>query len=121
MDDKDFEDLLSIVSRLARVGIVTDVDKKKRKARVKFDDEDLPSGWLRILANPPFIPKVDEPQRTEYEAGGGGDEAFASHKHDVIITPWLPRVNDVVLTLFLPCHDSDGYILGRIEEDTNLV
>ena len=33
----------------------------------------------------------------------------------------LARVNDMVLALFLPCHDSDGYILGRIEEDTNLI
>lgn len=115
------DDLESVLTRLVRVGIVTDVNKKKRKARVVFKDEDLSSGWLRILANPPFIPKVDQPQRTEFEAGGGGDAAFASHKHDVIITPWLPRVNDAVLTLFLPCHDSDGYILGRIEEDTNLV
>ena len=115
------EDMDSILSRLVRVGTVTDVNKKKRKARVKFQDEDMTSGWLRVLSSPPFIPKVDEPQRTEFESGGSGDEAFASHKHDVIITPWLPRVNDVVLTLFLPCHDSDGYILGRIEEDTNLI
>ena len=115
------DEMESILGRLVRRGIVTDVNKKKRTAREKFDDEDLPSGWLRILANPPFIPKVDEPQRTEFESRGGGDEAFASHKHDVIMTPWLPRVNDVVLVLYLPAHDSDGYILGRIEEDTNLV
>lgn len=115
------EDVDKVLSRLVRVGIVTDMNKKKRKARVKFQDEDLPSGWLRILASPPFIPKVDEPQRTEFESGGSGYDAFASHKHGVVITPWLPRVNDVVLTLFLPCHDSDGYILGRIEEDTNLI
>ncbi len=30
-------------------------------------------------------------------------------------------MNDVVLVLYLPANDSDGYILGRIEEDTNLV
>lgn len=106
------DDLESIVGRLVRRGIVTNVDKKKRRARVKFEDENLDSGWLRVLANPPFIPKVDEPQQTE---------TASSHRHPVVITPWLPRVNDVVLTLFLPAHDSDGYILGRIEEDTNLV
>lgn len=106
------DEMESVLGRLVRRGIVTDVNKKKRKARVKFDDEDLPSGELRILANPPFIPKVDEPQRTE---------TAGNHNHPVVITPWLPRVNDVVLTLFLPCHDSDGYVLGRIEEDTNFV
>ena len=106
------EDMDSILSRLVRVGTVTDVNKKKRKARVKFQDEDMTSGWLRVLSSPPFIPKGDEPQLTE---------TSSNHTHPVIITPWLHRVNDVVLTLFLPCHDSDGYILGRIEEDTNLI
>lgn len=106
------DEMESVLARLVRRGIVTDVNKKKRKARVKFDDEDLPSGELRILANPPFIPKVDGPQQTEISA---------NHSHRVTITPWLPRVNDVVLVLYLPAHDSDGYILGRIEEDTNLV
>lgn len=106
------EDMDSILSRLVRVGTVTDVNKKKRKARVKFQDEDMTSGWLRILSSPPFIPKVDELQLTE---------TSSNHTHPVIITPWLPKVNDVVLVLYLPCHDSDGYILGRIEEDTNLI
>ncbi len=112
IEEMDLDGLASIVGRLVRRGIVTNVDQKKRRARVRFDQENMDSGWLRILSNPPFIPKVDEPQRTEIAS---------NHNHSVIITPWLPRVNDVVLTLFLPCHDSDGYILGRIEEDTNFV
>lgn len=112
IEEMDLDGLASVVGRLVRRGIVTNVDQKKRRARVRFDDENMDSGWLRILSSPPFIPKVDGPQRTE---------TASNHNHPVIITPWLPRVNDVVLTLFLPCHDSDGYILGRIEEDTNFV
>ncbi|WP_305117357.1 hypothetical protein [Acutalibacter muris] len=74
---------------------------------------------LYVLASPPFIPKINGPQQTEAAAGGIGDAAFESHRHNVIVTPWLPKVNDAVLTLFLPADDSDGYILGRIEEGTN--
>lgn len=113
------DELESVLSRLVRRGIVTDVNKKKRRARVRFEDEDLPSGELRVLSSPPFIPKVGETQKTEPAAGGSGDAAFAEHSHEVRVTPWLPRVNDTVLVLYLPAHDSDGYILGRIEEGTN--
>ena len=43
------EDTARILSRLVRVGIVMSVDKEKRLARVKFENEDLPSGWLYVL------------------------------------------------------------------------
>lgn len=102
----------SILSRLVQVGTVTDVNIKKRRARVQFHAENMNSGWLRVLSHPPFIPKINEPQRTE---------TASNHQHPVVITPWLPKVNDVVLVLYLPMDDSDGYVLGRIEEDTNLV
>lgn len=113
------DDIKSILGRMVRVGIVTAVDVPSRRARVKFEEEDMTSGLLRVLASPPFIPKINGPQRTEPAAGGSGDAAFAEHTHDVVLTPWLPRVNDPVLTLYLPMDDSDGYILGRIEEGTN--
>ncbi len=116
MDENDIE---RVLGRMVRRGIVTSVDIPSRRARVKFQDDDMDSGLLYVLASPPFIPKIDGLQRTEPISGGGGDEAFAEHFHKVKITPWLPRVNDTVLTLFLPADDSDGYILGRIEEGTN--
>lgn len=99
------DDMEGVLSRLVQVGIVTDVDQKRRKARVKFEADDMTSGELRILASPPFIPKAGAPQQTEAAAG---------HQHPVTISPWLPNVNDVVLVLFLPADDSDGYILGSI-------
>lgn len=113
------DDMESILGRMVRVGIVTDVDVPTRRARVKFDGEDRSPGFLRVLASPPFIPRINGPSRTEPAAGGSGDSAFAEHTHDVVVTPWLPRVNDSVMTLYLPGDDSDGYILGRVEEGTN--
>ena len=103
-----------ILKNLVRIGTVTVTDPVKRVARVKFEDTGETSGLLYVLANRSYIPDYDVPQRTEFEAGGSGDPAFASHKHDLIIKPWMPKVNAVVLTLYLPDLDGDGFILGEI-------
>ena len=107
-------DVEKILKHLVRIGTVTVTDPVKRVARVKFEDTGQTSGLLYVLANRPYIPDYGVPQRTEFEAGGSGDPAFASHKHDLIIKPWMPKVNAVVLTLYLPVLDGDGYILGEI-------
>ncbi len=109
-------DVEKILKHLVRIGTVTVADPDKRVARVKFEDTGQTSGLLYVLANRPYIPDYDVPQRTEFEAGGSGDPAFASHKHDLIIKPWMPKVNAVVLTLYLPVLDGDGFILGEIGE-----
>ena len=107
-------DLEKILKHLVRIGTITVTDPVKRVARVKFEDTGQTSGLLYVLANRPYTPDYDVPQRTEFEAGGSGDPAFASHKHDLIIKPWMPKVNAVVLTLYLPVLDGDGFILGEI-------
>ncbi|MEY8420542.1 hypothetical protein AALA83_14855 [Oscillospiraceae bacterium 44-5] len=109
-------DIEKILKRLVRIGTITVTDPIKRVARVKFEDTGETSGLLYVLANRSYVPDYDVPQRTEFEAGGSGDPAFASHKHDLIIKPWMPKVNAVVLTLYLPVLDGDGFILGEIGE-----
>ena len=44
------------LENLVRVGTVTWTDPVKRIARVKFEDTDLTSGPLHVLASPPGIP-----------------------------------------------------------------
>ena len=107
-------DVEKILKRLVRIGTVTVTDPVKRVARVKFEDTGETSGLLYVLANRSYIPDYDVPQRTEFEAGGSGDPAFASHKHDLLIKPWMPKVNAVVLCIYLPGFNTDGYILGEI-------
>ena len=109
-------DVEKILKRLVRIGTITVTDPIKRVARVKFEDTGETSGLLYVLANRSYVPDYDVPQRTEFEAGGSGDPAFASHKHDLIIKPWMPKVNAVVLTLYLPVLDGGGFILGEIGE-----
>ena len=103
-----------IIRRMVRIGTVTAVDNGTRLARVKFPDTGHTSGWLPVLATPPAIPDYTVPQRTEYESGGSDAAAFARHKHDLTIKPWMPKVNDTVLTLYLPVFNGDGFVLGGI-------
>lgn len=110
----DTEEIGRILAGLVRVGTVTNVDEGKRMARVKFQSENMTSGWLHVLAARPYIPSYDGPQRTEFEAGGGGYAEFASHAHPLIIKPWMPKTNATVLCVYLPVFNADGFILGEI-------
>lgn len=84
------------LENLVRIGTITWTDPVKRVARVKFQDTDIPSGLLHVLANRPCIPDYEE------------------HTHPPIVKPWMPMVNAVVLCLYLPVWNGDGYILGEI-------
>lgn len=111
----EYQDTEKVVSSMVRVGFVTDVDNGKRLARVKYPDTEKSSDWLSVLVNRDFIPDYSVPQRTEFEEGGEGEKAFEKHKHDLIIKPWMPKVNDQVLVLYLPVRNGDGFILGGIQ------
>lgn len=108
-------DAEKILSQLVRVGTVTNVDNERRMARVKFQDTGHTPDWLFVLAARPYIPDYDTaPQRTEFQAGGSEAAAFENHKHDLIIKPWMPRINATVLTLYLPVFNAQGFVLGEI-------
>ena len=102
------------IEDIVREGKVTAVDKDKRIAKVWFDALEIESDWMPVLINRDFIPDY-EPQRTEFEAGGSGDAAFEKHKHDLIIKPYMPKVNDLVLVLYFPVFNGDGVILGGVK------
>ena len=103
------------IEDIVREGKVTAVDNGKRIAKVWFDSMGIESDWLPVLITRDFIPDYDVPQRTEFEAGGSGDPAFASHKHYLIIKPYMPKVNDLVLVLYFPVFNGDGVILGGVK------
>ena len=103
------------IEDIVREGKVTAVDNGKRIAKVWFDSMGIESDWLPVLITRDFIPDYDVPQRTEFEAGGSGDPAFASHKHDLIIKPYMPKVTDLVLVLYFPVFNGDGVILGGVK------
>lgn len=91
------------LENLVRIGTVTWTDPVKRVARVKFQDTELPSGLLHVLANRSYIPDYEIPQ------------------HPPVIKPWMPKVNAIVLCLYLPVWNGDGFILGEIGELEDLM
>lgn len=113
-----------ILSGLVRVGIVTDRQMDKRLARVWFPDLNMPSDWLPVLINRDRIGidvvEWDETQWTEFDSEWKGDRAgdpdYTDHKHELVIKPWMPKVGDEVLTVYLPVLDADGFILGGIKK-----
>ena len=94
----------NILSGLVQTGTVTAIDSAKRKARVKFKDTGIISGWLYVLQH------------------YGADfyiEPDAKHTHEITdtftgshLTYWMPKVNDRVLCLYLPIFNGDGIVLG---------
>ena len=50
-----------ILRNLVRIGTVTAVDQKKRRARAKFQDSGITSHWLYIVqAGAAWLPKVND-------------------------------------------------------------
>ena len=58
------------LENLVRVGTVTWTDPFKRVARVKFQDMDLPSAPLHVLANRPYIPGLRDKAPADGVRGG---------------------------------------------------
>ena len=76
----DQEASLRILSRLVRVGVVMNVDKEKRMARVKFQNEDMSSGWLYVLQhyNADLHIEPDGEHYHETESAGGHNHPGSS-------------------------------------------
>ncbi len=113
-----------ILSGLVRVGTVTDRLMDKRLARVWFPDLGMSSDWLPVLISQDVTPddlprEYDDPQWTEFDTEDkipqSGETRYVPHKHRILRKPWMPKVGDEVLTVYLPALDADGFIVGGIK------
>ena len=98
------DDMDSII----RIGKVSDINAANRTVRVRFNDVNITSGWLKVLRTPPFIGNDDPPKevtKTEKEAG---------HFHELKIITWFPAVGETVLCLYNPGFNEDGYVIGGL-------
>lgn len=59
-------DAEKILLNLVRIGTVTAVDKTKGRARVKFQDSGITSGWLPVLQTGGGLPEVNSTVLTLY-------------------------------------------------------
>ncbi len=104
----------NLISRMIQVGTVSSVDKPGRRVRCILRETGHTSGWLYVLKSSPLIPDENLPQHTESQSGGDGEALFANHFHELKVNPWMPKVNDQVLIVYLPVDDGDGFVIGGI-------
>jgi len=106
---------ITTLNNIIRVGTINSVDVNNRTARVAFadkadtDGKPFISAPLKVLSNSPFIPAVGVTQETQAASVNG-----TSHKHELGIKPWLPFIGQLVLCVYLPNGESDGFVLGGI-------
>lgn len=123
-EEENLENLLiEVLRNLIRIGIVEDRDMDKRLVRVRFKDDDMTSGWLPVLINRDRIgidvEEWDETQWTEFDTEDkipqSGETRYVPHKHKLVIKPYMPKINDQVLAVYLPVFNADGFVIGGIK------
>ena len=94
------ESVINVLKKIIRVGTVQTYYPDKNAARVKFDDKGgIISAPLKVIRRPRSI----VPGRSDQE---GGKTAIAEgHSH---------AVNDMVVCIYVPGGDGDGFILGKV-------
>ncbi len=109
-----------IVNRLVQVGFVTDTDVDRKMVRVKLSSIGEISGWLPVLQHGGAALSIVEDGKhthkiTDTYTGGGSAGEGGLHLHaGSTLGVWMPKVNDMVLVLYLPILDADGFVLGGI-------
>ena len=108
------------LENLVRVGTVTAVDPGLRRVRVKLRDTGITSDWLQVVQHPgaelAIVPDAEHTHKiTDTYTGGGAASTFPDHDHaGSVVTVWMPKVNAVVLCLYLPVFNGDGFVLGEL-------
>lgn len=110
------------MEEIVQEGKVTAVNEGKRIAKVWFDALEIESDWMPVLINQDRIGSAvadrDETQwtelETEWEGERAGEADYADHKHKLVIKPYMPKVNDLVLVLCFPVPGGSGVILGGV-------
>lgn len=104
---KNYDPQITKLKNIIKIGTVHSIDHSKRVARVKFQDKgNLISAPLKVVKNQPTISL----KGTELEYSG----ERKTHTHTIEITPWMPRVGEMVVCIFIPDGDGDGFVLGGI-------
>lgn len=118
---QEIEELRQQLARLAMVGRVSDVNKDKRQVRVIWPASGETSGWLFVLqhsgAGLDIKPDGGHTHTiTDTYTGGGSASVEPDHVHGggSTVTVWLPKINELVLVLYLPVFGGDGFVLGGL-------
>ncbi len=90
---------------LIRVGVVSDIDNTRLRARVYYPDlSNMVSDWLFVLQRPYL---VSNPVSINENEGHRHTSYFGLRK-------WMPKIDDKVLVIHTYGSNTDGYIVGVI-------
>lgn len=81
----DEEAIARVVPRLVRVGIVMNVDREKRLVRVKFQNEELPSGWLYVIQHYDADVHIEPDGEHRHKIGSAGSHSHPGSSVDIAL------------------------------------
>lgn len=89
-----------------RIGRVSDVNESNCAVRVRFESEDMTSGWLKVLQTPH---KIGSKSPCTVTLPSSGDTLSGD------VDAWMPTVGETVLCVYGGEWNSDGYVLGAVK------
>ena len=91
-----------------RIGVVSAVDEGNFAARVRFEDDNIVSGWLKVAKREPKIDvecSVCGAEGKSYEDGG---------TMEIKVKSWFPEVGDKVVCAYGDGFNATGFVIGGV-------
>lgn len=114
------------MSDILRIGIVSAINHDEHTVRVRFEEENATSGWLKVIKSPTSVTaKATATADTKVKDNSPveeGTEKAVTVSVDVDInvdieteaTPWFPAVGETVLCMYNPGFNEDGFVIGGL-------
>lgn len=121
MKEKEQNTVMEALKKIIRVGVIHSYDPDTRMARVKFESlGGIISAPIKVLARPRYVvqKKTDRSgdkvavKTLQYDKNDS--LVTEDHYHDAYVTDWDPKVNTMVLCIYMPDGGGDGYVLGEV-------
>lgn len=116
------EAVLNVLKKIIRVGTVHTYYADKNAARVKFNDKGgIISAPLKVIRRPrSIVPGAGQQEGNETAAAKlkydyNSSPTTGSHSHAAYVTDWIPQAGDMVVCIYVPGGDGDGFILGKVD------
>lgn len=101
--------VMEVMKKIIRIGVVHSFDASNRTARVKFESlGGIVSAPINVVSRPRSVVPGQKDQTGDKTAIAEG------HTHAAYVTDWTPRVNSMVLCIFMPDGGGDGYVIGEV-------
>lgn len=115
------KEIMDELKKVFRIGRIHSFDATARTARVKFEDRGgIISAPIKVVSRPRTIIPASNSKTANRTAGTelnydkNGALTKEAHSHAAYVTDWNPKVNSLVLCIFMPDGGGDGYVIGEV-------